>query len=303
MIYSANNSNFYYENNYECINYYFNYIVDIIKKILVDNPTLNVNILFNSNNKFNNIEFNNNNKLIKIGLNIEHTLVKKNGRDVGNNVVCGNVVDDNNEKYLVRIVDYDNLKNVNIVIDYSKPNIFNISSITTCLSNKLVYISPSIYHTNFINNVRNITTLTTFIDINQPRRRDLLININKNNIQHINVNNCFDLNLLKTLYSNTKILINIHQTEHHHTFEELRVLPALLCGVITICEKSPLSELIPYNDYIIWSGYDKIIDKTLEVINNYDYYYNLIFKKEKKIHIDDLKNINYESLKKKILEI
>lgn len=303
MFYSANNSKFYYENNYECINYYFNYIVDIIKKILLNNQALNVNILFNSNNKFDNIKFNNNNKLIKIGLNIEHTLVKKNGRGVDKNVVTGNVVDDNNEKYLVRIVDYDNLKNVDVVIDYSKPNIFNINSITTCLSNKLVYISPSIYRTNFVNHVRNVTTLTTFIDVNQPRRKDLLININKNNIKHINVNNCFDLNLLKTLYSDTKILINIHQTEHHHTFEELRVLPALLCGVITICEYSPLNELIPYNDYIIWSSYDKIIDKTLEVINNYDYYYDLIFNHEKKICINDLKNTDYEDLKKKLLEI
>jgi hypothetical protein len=302
MIYSVNNSYFYYENNYVCINYYFNYIVDIIKNILLNNPQLNLNILFSSNNKFKNLNFNNNNKLIKIGLNIEHTLVKKGGRGV-DNVVFGNILDENKEPYLVRIVNYEDLKKTDIVIEYSQPNICNINSISNCLSNKMVYISSSIYNFNFIKNNRNITTLTTFIDINQPRRRNLLNNINRINTKHINVDNCFDLNSLKNLYRNTKILLNIHQTDHHHTFEELRVLPALLCGVITICEYSPLNELIPYNDYIIWSSYDKIIDKTLEVINNYDYYYDLIFKQEKKISINDLKNIDYETLKKKFLEL
>ena len=102
--------------------------------------------------------------------------------------------------------------------------------------------------------------------------------LTKNGFQFLNVNNCFIKNDLQNLYKNTKILINIHQTEHHHTFEELRVLPALQCGVIVISENSPLSELVPYNDYIIWTSYDKILEKTIEIINNYDYFHDLIWK-------------------------
>ena len=79
----------------------------------------------------------------------------------------------------------------------------------------------------------------------------LLNQIKQKGITYINVNNCFEKDKLQTLYKNTKILINIHQTDHHHTFEELRVLPALQCGVLVICEHSPLSNLIPGNDYII----------------------------------------------------
>lgn len=301
MFYSANNSFFIYENNIACIDYYFNYIVNIIKKILLENPNLNLNILFYTNNIFNNdIQFSNKNKLIKIGLNIEHTLVKKNGRGITKDSVIGNISTNDGDKYLVRLVDYDNLNNADIIIDYSETNIFNMSSVFHNLSNKLIYISPSIYNFDNKNNFRNITTLTTFIDIYQPRRYELLMKINNNNINHININNCFESVSLQNLYKNTKILINIHQTEHHHTFEELRVLPALLCGVITICEDSPLMELIPYNDYIIWCSYDKIIEKVLEVINNYDYYYNFIFNEEKNIKLDDLKENDYNSLYKKI---
>lgn len=51
-------------------------------------------------------------------------------------------------------------------------------------------------------------------------------------------------------------------------------------GTLVVSEKSPLNNLIPYNDLIIWSVIDNIIDKSKEVIQNYDYYFNKIFTKK-----------------------
>ena len=93
-------------------------------------------------------------------------------------------------------------------------------------------------------------------------RKKLLENISKSNLSHSNTNNCFDKIKLQELYQNTKILINIHQTPYHDTFEELRCLPALQNGVIVVSEKSPLSHLVSYNELIIWTDYDNIINKT-----------------------------------------
>lgn len=106
------------------------------------------------------------------------------------------------------------------------------------------------YNMDNILKYRKNDILTTFINVNEPRRLNLLNKIRENKMSHNNINNCFEKENLKELYKNTKIIINIHQTEHHHTMEELRVLPALLCGAIVICEKSPLTHMIPYNDYI-----------------------------------------------------
>ena len=118
-------------------------------------------------------------------------------------------------------------------------------------------------------------------------------------MEHININNCFEKKQLKALYRNTKIIINIHQTDHHHTFEELRVLPALLNGVIVIAENSPLYESIPYHKHVIWSSYDNILDKVIEVENNYENYYKKIFNEEflaivKKLEIDNYNNLDYK---------
>ena len=296
MLFIHKNICFYYDPLPYYVGVYYQMIIETIQKFIYNNEDISINITL-CNNYYN---FNNNNKTIKININFEHTIVKNGGRDVPNNTPYGNIKDDNNNNYLVRIDKYNKLNNSDIIIDYSIPNIKNCEFINAFL-NRHIYIASSIYELNFIKENRNILTLTTFINTNEPYRSKLLTDIHSKNIPHVNVNNCFEKNDLQNLYKNTKILINIHQTPHHHTFEELRVLPALELGVIVICEKSPLVELIPYHDYIIWSSYENILDKTIEVLNNYDYYHNLIFSNNKINTLSNLKNINYNILSDSIL--
>jgi len=293
MIFKYNQIYFYY-NDTDPDNSYYNMIVEHIKNFIYDNPTININITLCNNN----YNFMNTNKTIKININYKHTLVKKEGISTLLDTPYGEVEVDDNNKYLVKIDRYDELNDSDIVIDYSIPNIINVN---TCnlynnFSKKYIYISSSIYDTYFIKDNRNIPILTTFIGLSYSRYNNLLSNISNLKLPHINVNNCFNKDNLQILYKNTKIMINIHQTEDQHTFEELRVLPALECGIITICENSPLSESVPYHDYIIWSSYDNIIQKTIEVLNNYDYYHDLIFVKEKIYKFYEFHNINYLKL-------
>jgi hypothetical protein len=295
MIIKINSSYLSYNDIAWYVNDYHQYIINLIKEIL-KNKEININIIFCGADH----DFDNNNKIIRINFNYEHTLVKIGGRDTGN-ALTGNIKDDDGNNYLVRIDRYDQLLNSDIIIDYSIPNICNVinSNLYHDFAQKHIYIAPSFYHNNlyFVKENRNISTLTTFINIYEPRRFTLLEKINKYDIHHVNVNNCFNKDDLQNLYKNTKILINIHQTDHHHTFEELRVLPALQCGVIVVSEKSPLSHLVPYNDYVIWSSYDNIVDKVIEIINNYDHFFDLIFKNNKKdIKFNNLHDINYEKL-------
>jgi hypothetical protein len=281
------------------VNSYIQYIIELLKIIIIKH-NLNINIILGNSN----YGFNNNNKTLKMNINWEHTLVKKNGRDVMPNCLQGKVLTNTGDPYLVRIERYEELINSDIVIDYSIPNIYNIytSNQYNILFNKLIYISPTLFEYNFLNyntKQRQINVLTTFINTNEPRRQKLLENIKLANIDHKNINNCFGNDELKNLYLSTKILINIHQTNDHHTFEELRVLPALLTGVIVISEVSPVNKLIPYNDLIIWTSYNNIIETINKVNNNYDYYYNKIFKS--KDILSNLHKNNIEKIENKLL--
>ena len=82
--------------------------------------------------------------------------------------------------------------------------------------------------------------------------------------------------------------------------EELRVLPALTCGVIVIAEESPLKEHIPYNDLIIWTPYDNIIEKIKDVIEHYEEYHSKIFNNNTQLLFDHLHNMNIKHLKDKL---
>lgn len=296
-----NKSNILISNKKHYVNDYYQYIISLLRYV-IDKNDISINIILDGKE----YNFNNNNKTINIKINYEHTLVKKGGRSISGNTPIGKIKYNENDYYLVRIHGVESLKLADIVIDYSNPNIFNVkkSDLYDSFSNNHIYISPSLYENLHINsNNRKIESLTTFINTNEPRRKILLEKISQSALNHSNINNCFDKNKLQELYRNTKVLINIHQTPHHHTFEELRCLPALQNGVIVVSEKSPLNHLIPYNDLIIWTDYDNIINKTKEVLENYEEYYINVFSDKNIKVLYKMDDENKKIMKDKIINI
>ena len=243
---------------------------------------------------------------IRLLYNYEHTLVRKGGRD-STGAFDGMVplLHNSNETYLIRIVGFDQLKTADLVIDYSNPNIENIKlSVDAELKEfvkKLIYIAPCLYLPSFSKGIRANQVITTFINDREPRRKKLLYSLMTSRVPCTNINNCFTKQRVQDLYRNTKILINIHQTDHHHTFEELRVLPALLNGTLVISEISPLSELVPYTKCVIWTTYDKMVSTVKDVLARYDEVHKQIFESvDNRQILESLNETNYETLKAKI---
>jgi len=257
---------------------YYNYIVKLLKNWLSECDE-SFNIIFGD--YF--FDFKNNNKTLKIDIQCEHTLVKEGGRSV-NDKIYGNIKN-KDSYYLVRIDKFNYLNSLDYIIEYSLPNIENIKSCGKFQNflSKVLYISPTIYDPKF--NGEKSKVITLFDTSSNIRRKNILSQINELGVNNTTITNCFSNECLLDLYSKTKIMVNIHQTDHHHTFEELRVLPALSNGVIIVSEDVPLKEKIPYNEFIIWADYNEIPTKTLDVINNYDYFYNKIFNNSKLINI------------------
>lgn len=303
----VNKSVIFYNNTKTIVSDYNDYIITLFKRILENNP-VSINLYFApfTGDPCTCCIDRSDSPIVRIDCNYEHTLVKPGGRDSNQSY---NSYFNN---YLVRLVNYEGLSKSDIVIDYSIQNIQNIecSAKYDQVRDKMICIYPAIYkeHKFALQHppLRHTQCLTTFFDEKQPRRKMLLEKLQKMQIQHINVNKCFDAQALQNLYLSTKILVNIHQTDHHHTLEELRILPALQCGVIVISEKTEINEYplmdVAYNDYIIWASYDEIMDKLQDVLQNYDKYFHEIFQTPKKFSLFDLDQENYNTLEKKILE-
>ena len=86
-----------------------------------------------------------------------------------------------------------------------------------------------------------------------------------------------------------KILLNLGYTDKYKIFESLRCDRCIFNKMIIISDKKEDIELYYLKNYIIFEDYDKIADKAIEVLNNYDMYY-------KQLGLDtlDLKTLQIE---------
>ena len=284
------NSYIYYDNNmWIAVKDYTIYVIKLLEDYLNKNPSLCINVFVNTNNS---IELNNQNRVIKIGINYEQTIVSDNINT--HSIEPQGKIDFNGKQYTVYADLINNLKDNDIIFDYSKPNIKNIeiSGLYPELLPKFQYISPAIYKsvTTSTNQKTNIITLLNV----SPRRQTIITELSQLD-NYMNRDDCYDKEL-SDLLLHSKILINIHRSDDENTFEEIRVLPALMNKVLVISEISPLTETVPYNPLIIWATYENIIEKTKEVLENYEEYYNKIFTRENINVLNYLNNANERTI-------
>jgi hypothetical protein len=220
---------------------------------------------------------------------------------------------------LVRLANFQKLSSADIIIDYSLINQFNLSKSVEFATHyaKSFAISPALYSLDKdllgLSRNRVIDTITLFANPDEPRRRRFLNELDLAGVKSQNMNNVFDST--SELYRATKILVNIRQTDHHDTLEELRVLPALRCGVIVISERSPLVELTRYSKYVIWGELDELPAIILDVQKNYAQWHARIFenpgfikrinrisRRNELVSLNISKHINNQLLKNAYLE-
>ena len=200
--------------------------------------------------------------------------------------VC-NVFDDSSDlipNHNIRFNNITLMERADVIVQYTMPNLVyaKTSKKYEHLVNKMIYIPPLLISptNNPINHTRNHHVIMTCMYLypeDRPRRFKLFENLKSRHIPIENINNLKTFNELHQMMLDTKILINVHQTDFHHSFEEFRCLPALLSRVIIISERPPLWETIPFHSFIIWCSYDEIVDTVEYVLGNYDSIYDDMF--------------------------
>lgn len=227
-------------------------------------------------------------QLFRVDFQVEHTLVKPGGRGAedapvgvvpipGNAGIC----------YRVRVQGMARLDRADMVIEYSRPNLVNMQScgLYPGLAAKLHYVAPLIYPLDESvpeKAERDLEIITLFGNPEEPRRKALLDRLRLWNPLCQNIQGRFDD--IRSVYRRTRILINIRQTDHHDTLEELRVLPALLSGVVVISEDVPLRDAVPYHEFILWSSLADLPALVEKVHENYAEYHAQIFSGDRLRH-------------------
>lgn len=213
---------------------------------------------------------------LQIDLQIEHTLVKPGGRGANGSPTGALVIPKSSERYLVRIADFSRLSKANIIFDYSRINLHNIRSNVAfqAYAKKTFCISPMLYPLCISTEGRE-GSITLFGNPDDSRRKDFLGSLKSHRVESRNVQGIYSN--LDAVYRQAKIVINIRQTEHHDTLEELRVLPALRSGAIVICESAPYAEKTWYSKFILWGSLAELPDLIADTQRNYNQVHAQIF--------------------------
>lgn len=218
--------------------------------------------------------FGNDLRTLRIDLQPEHTLVRPGGRDSAGARAGATPLPDGSGRYLVRLANEAYLRSLDTIVEYSRPNVVNVRDCGRFddLVARTALVAPLLYPPRLDAGGRDIAAISLMFDERQPRRRRFLDDARRASLPLRNVRGVFDAGALRRLYDRTRVLVNVHQTDEHHTFEELRVLPALLRGVIVISEDVPLREQIPYHGAIVWCPYEAIVDTLRDVLARVDEY-------------------------------
>lgn len=233
-----------------------------------------------------------------LAVNVEHTVVAEGSYE---SIEAPHyLVEYNGRKYHVRLLSAERVaRRATALLDYSAANVTHVaeSALYPEVSLRHRYVASAIFgnaplalHTG----TRRHGSLSTFVVTTEnPRRGPFLSRMPST---HINETGVWGKGALRQLYLETKVLVNVHQTDFHRTLEELRVLPALLCGVIVVSEAVPLEHTVCYRDAVIFEELEEIPNRVREVLENYEEWHDRLFNKENVEILSRLHDQNRETL-------
>jgi len=143
------------------------------------------------------------------------------------------------------------------------------------------------YYTKFIQYQLNFDEI-----YNLPKKKDICIMSNitdyrqkildefKNKNVDVDIINGWNQERDRQLFT-YKIIINLGYSDKHKIFESLRCDRCIFNKMIVISDKKEDIDLYNLKNYMIFEDYNKITNKAIEVLNNYDLYY-------KKLGLDTL---------------
>lgn len=164
----------------------------------------------------------------------------------------------------------ENFKDADWIVEYSSANKANLldSDFAHLYSEKALYIAPLLGRGRQDPLPRDFAAVNTMFGSPDKGRRAAFLE--RAAEQGIEVTNLRGYQTIEQALESTAVLVNIRQKEYFQTFEELRVLPALLQGVLVVTEDSPHLDSVPYSKHIISSSPADIMEALRQVTSHYE---------------------------------
>lgn len=250
---------------------YYHHVVGLVRSILAELPTP-LTVIFDEPGKrppaLARLLDDARGRVVRVGVQYEHTLVRPGGRDADGATPSATPLPEGGGCYLARVVDRAFLESCDLVVDYSLANRAHLERAGGYerLLERMLCLSPVLLPPALEPLPPVPTALTLFSDPAVPRRRRFLDAATARGLPLSNLRGVWRMADLADRYRRAGVLVNLHQTDEHHTLEELRVLPALLCGTLVVSESVPLGAVIPCAEHIVWAEEEGLVDAVAAVL-------------------------------------
>jgi len=163
------------------------------------------------------------------------------------------------------------------IVEYSAANRANLldSDFAPFYAEKVLYVAPLLGKFRQDSLPRDVATVNTMFGSPDKGRRAAFLE--RAAEQGIKVGNLRGFPTIQQALESTAVLVNIRQKEYFQTLEELRVLPALLEGVLVVTEDSPYLDSVPYFEHVIRSSSSDIMETLKRAASRYEKSHNECF--------------------------
>jgi len=162
------------------------------------------------------------------------------------------------------------------IIDYDQYQVEIIQQISS--NKKILYLPYQVttkethYLTSLISNTKKLYNVA-FCSTNKSKRRlSIMTQLKQRGISVIDVNGWKKKRDKRIAES--QILINIHYDTDYKIFEHMRCDRWVMSGLLVISEESLSDELLDCKDLMIIEKYEKIVNRIITVIDNFELYYS-----------------------------
>ncbi len=171
----------------------------------------------------------------------------------------------------------ESFEKASTVIDYSALNIEQLTDLPTLgtQSPKFHTIAPLLGEFSKSRGPRQEVTIATMYGSPERGRRGQIGSMLSK--AGIGVRNIRNFESYEIAFRDVAILLNFRQVEHFSTPEELRILPALLQGVVVIAEDTPFARKSLCADFLVFAEVTNLSRVLMEVQSNYSSYWTEIF--------------------------
>lgn len=188
--------------------------------------------------------------------------------------------------------------------------------IKNCLSYGIKVVDYSIENITYINKNNNILSLPyqlneleisklkefvsvektydiAFVGTISPKRKKILSELKNNGLNILEIHIFGDQR--DKLIGSAKILLNIHFSDDYNMHETFRCDRFVFANMLVISESSIYNNLLDTSNLVIFVNYNNIVEKVMDVIDNYNNYYEQLISKNNLL-FEHIKNNRFNNL-------